>query len=122
MSKYMFERLTALDNSFLVAEQANQPMHVASVNIFEAGDLARPAGGIDVNRIRQALRQNRLSVKQVTMNEDARLDVMAGREYGDASLWWVIAAASNIGWGLQVPAGTRILVPTSLEQIAGLVE
>ena len=78
------------------------------------------AGG--VNRIRQALRQNRLSVKQVTMNEDARLDVMAGREYGDASLWWVIAAASNIGWGLQVPAGTRILVPTSLEQIAGLVE
>ena len=59
------------------------------------------AGG--VNRIRQALRQNRLSVKQVTMNEDARLDVMAGREYGDA-------------------AGTRILVPTSLEQIAGLVE
>ncbi len=78
------------------------------------------AGG--VNRIRQALRQNRLSVKQVTMNGDARLDVMAGREYGDASLWWVIAAASNIGWGLQVPAGTRILVPTSLEQIAGLVE
>ena len=54
MSKYMFERLTALDNSFLVAEQASQPMHVAAVNIFEAGDLARPAGGIDVNRIRQA--------------------------------------------------------------------
>lgn len=54
MSKYMFERLTALDNSFLVAEQASQPMHVAAVNIFEAGDLARPAGGIDVNKIRQA--------------------------------------------------------------------
>ena len=78
------------------------------------------AGG--VNRIRQAIRQNLISLKEVTMNEDARLDVMAGREYGDASLWWVIAAASNIGWGLQVPAGTRILVPTSLEQIAGLVE
>ena len=78
------------------------------------------AGG--VNRIRQAIRQNQLAVKQVTMNEDARLDVMAGREYGDASLWWVIAAASNIGWGLQVPAGTRILIPTVLAQIADLVE
>jgi hypothetical protein len=56
------------------------------------------------------------------MKEDARLDVMAGREYGDASLWWVIAAASNIGWGLQVPAGTRILIPATLSQIADLVE
>ena len=78
------------------------------------------AGG--VNRIRQAIRQNLISLKEVTMNEDARLDVMAGREYGDASLWWIIAAASNIGWGLQVPAGTRILIPTALAQIADLVE
>ena len=78
------------------------------------------AGG--VNRIRQAIRQNQISLKEVTLNEDARLDVLAGREYGDASLWWVIAAASNIGWGLQVPAGTRILIPSILAQIVDLVE
>ena len=89
-------------------------------NLVNRGRAFGTAGG--VNRIRQAMRQNLLSVKQVTMNEDARLDVMAGREYGDASLWWVIAAASNIGWGLQVPAGTRILIPTTLSQIAGLDE
>lgn len=89
-------------------------------NLVSRGKAFGTAGG--VNRIRQAMRQDLISVKQVTMNEDARLDVMAGREYGDASLWWVIAAASNIGWGLQVPAGTRILIPTTLSQIAGLVE
>jgi hypothetical protein len=26
-------------------------------------------------------------------------------------LGWLIAAASNIGWMLQVPAGTRIIIP-----------
>jgi len=89
-------------------------------NLVSQGRAFGTAGG--VNRIRLAIRQNQIALKQITMKEDTRLDVLAGREYGDASLWWVIAAASNIGWGLQVPAGTRILIPTTLSQIADLVE
>jgi len=46
-----------------------------------------------------------------------RLDTIAGREYGDGTLWWVIAAASGIGWGLQVPPGTVIKIP-KIEDVA----
>ena len=58
----------------------------------------------------------------MVIKEAQRLDHIAGKRYGSSSLWWVIAAASNIGWGLQVPAGTRILMPNSLEQISDIVE
>ncbi len=51
MADYRYERLTALDNSFLVFESANTPMHVGSVAIFEAAALLTAAGGIDIDRI-----------------------------------------------------------------------
>jgi len=49
-----------------------------------------------------------------------RLDTIAGVVYGDGSYWWILAAASNIGWGLQVPPGTLIIVP-DLAQVAAIV-
>jgi|LauGreDrversion4_2_1035121.scaffolds.fasta_scaffold397121_2 nucleoid-associated protein YgaU len=56
----------------------------------------------------------------VTTQAD-RLDTLAGALYGDGRYWWVLAAASNIGWGLQVPPGTLINVPDlrAVERIAG---
>lgn len=51
MADYRYERLSALDNSFLVFESANTPMHVASIAIFEAGPLTAPHGGIDIERV-----------------------------------------------------------------------
>jgi hypothetical protein len=74
-----------------------------------------------VMRIRQAMREGSLSLRVIVIKEAERLDVLAGREYGDARLWWVIAATSNIGWPLQVPPGTRLAVPTDLSQIAALI-
>lgn len=47
-----FERLSALDAAFLAVETETSPMHVGAVAIFEAGPLARPEGGIDIDRIR----------------------------------------------------------------------
>ena len=49
-----------------------------------------------------------------------RLDTISGIVYGDARYWWVLAAASNIGWGMQVPAGTLLQVP-DLGSVASLV-
>ena len=72
-------------------------------------------------RIREALNAGTLSTTAFTSQETDRLDVLAGRYYGDGRLWWVIAAASGIGWWLQVPSGTRIVVPTDLNQVMGLV-
>ena len=54
MPRYAYERLTALDNSFLLLEKPNAYMHVASTLIFDAGPLRRPEGGIDVDAVRAA--------------------------------------------------------------------
>jgi hypothetical protein len=64
-----------------------------------------------VATIRSAISSGRISYREIVMQEDQRLDILAGIEYGDSTLWWVIAAASNIGWGLQVPADTLIRIP-----------
>ncbi|MFT4569695.1 MAG: diacylglycerol O-acyltransferase [Hyphomicrobiaceae bacterium] len=55
MPSYAYDRLTALDNSFLQLEQPNAYMHVASTMTFEAGPLAKPDGGIDVDRLRKMI-------------------------------------------------------------------
>jgi diacylglycerol O-acyltransferase / wax synthase len=52
MTQRAYDRLTALDNSFLVFEGHDTHMHVASTMIFEAGPLRSRDGGIDVERIR----------------------------------------------------------------------
>jgi diacylglycerol O-acyltransferase len=54
MPRYAYDRLTALDNSFLLLEKPNSYMHVASTLIFEAGPLRKPEGGIDMDAIRDA--------------------------------------------------------------------
>ena len=51
------------------------------------------------------------------MTETDRLDTLAGSVYGDGRLWWVIAAASGIGWWTQVPSGTLVLIPTDLTEV-----
>jgi WS/DGAT/MGAT family acyltransferase len=47
-----YERLTALDSSFLDIEDVSVHMHVAAVLLFEPGPLARDDGGLDMERIR----------------------------------------------------------------------
>ncbi len=46
-----YDRLTALDTTFLAIEDANAHMHVGSVALFEAGPLRGPHGGLDIDRI-----------------------------------------------------------------------
>ena len=54
------------------------------------------------------------------VKQGERLDSLAGRFYNDAKLWWVIAAASGVGWNLQVPPGIKLKIP-NLSQVATLV-
>jgi hypothetical protein len=56
-----------------------------------------------------------------TTKESERLDIVAGEYYGDGTLWWIIAAASGIGWGLQVPPGIELIIPSDIGQIEALV-
>ena len=44
-----------------------------------------------------------------------RLDNVAFRYYGDASLWWVIAQANHIGKGtLVIENGIQLRIPTNI--------
>ena len=54
MARYAYEPLSAQDQSFLAFERANVRMHVAATQIFEAGNLKTPDGGIDVERYKRA--------------------------------------------------------------------
>ncbi|HWP67471.1 MAG TPA: wax ester/triacylglycerol synthase family O-acyltransferase [Candidatus Limnocylindria bacterium] len=47
-----YERLSAQDRSFLLFEDRHTHMHLGGVAIFEAGPLAKPDGGIAIERIR----------------------------------------------------------------------
>lgn len=54
MPRYAYERLSPQDNDFLIWERPGLPMHTAGTQIFRAGPLARPDGGIDFAAIRRA--------------------------------------------------------------------
>jgi diacylglycerol O-acyltransferase len=53
MATPAFDRLSFLDNSFLIAESPTNHMHIAGTATYEAGPLQRADGGIDAQRIRQ---------------------------------------------------------------------
>jgi diacylglycerol O-acyltransferase len=50
-----YDRLTALDASFLALESESVHMHVGSVGIFEPGPLADESGGLDFDRALQLI-------------------------------------------------------------------
>src|SRR5207244_147076 len=52
MRPYAYDRLSFLDNSFLITESPTNHMHIAGTATYEAGPLRRPDGGIDVDRVR----------------------------------------------------------------------
>jgi diacylglycerol O-acyltransferase / wax synthase len=53
MPRPAFDRLSFLDNSFLLAESPTNHMHIAGTARYEAGPLRRADGGIDPERIRE---------------------------------------------------------------------
>jgi nucleoid-associated protein YgaU len=72
-------------------------------------------------KITAAVETGAINCSTYILEEGERLDHIAGSAYGDSSYWWVIAAASNIGWGLQVPPGTLLRIPTSIDTVLGIV-
>ncbi|HXQ21451.1 MAG TPA: wax ester/triacylglycerol synthase family O-acyltransferase [Candidatus Acidoferrales bacterium] len=52
MAENAYDRLSFLDNSFLIMETPTSPMHVAGTATFEAGPLQTADGGIDIEKIR----------------------------------------------------------------------
>lgn len=74
-----------------------------------------------IDRIREGVATGRIRVSTLTLTEGHRLDTLAGLLLDDGRLWWVIAAMSGIGWGLQVPAGTQIVYPENSADVEALI-
>jgi len=96
-----------------------------SINRY-ASDNAIMGGKIlgtnsSLRNLREANKAGSLSTISYVIKEGERLDILAGQYYGDGRLWWVIAAASGIGWWMQVPPGTKLLIPTDLSQVESYV-
>ena len=75
-----------------------------------------------VRQIYLGVTENRITYTTYIMKFSDRLDTLAAIHYGSGDLWWIIAAASGIGWGLQVPPDTLIRIPDNLQQIISLIE
>lgn len=61
--------------------------------------------------IRSAIKAGTLPYREAVLRGRSRLDTVSGEEYGDGRYWWIIAAASDIGWALQCPPGTVLYIP-----------
>lgn len=83
------------------------------------GGLLQSAKSVAI--LRRARDFGLLSTRTLVLSQDQRLDHIAYKELGDPHAWWIIAALSDIGWGLQLPAGTILRLPTDLQVINSLV-
>lgn len=64
-----------------------------------------------IEAIRVGISNGTIRYDERTLQGAERLDVIAGKAYGDGTYWWAIAAASDIGWAPQVPPGTFLRIP-----------
>ena len=72
-------------------------------------------------RIRRARELGLIPTQTIILTETQRLDHLAHKYLGNSQLWWVLAALSDIGWGLQLAPGTIIRVPTNMSAIERIV-
>ena len=84
-----------------------------------SGGLLQTAKAVSV--LRRARDFGLIQFETIVIQESQRLDHIAYDKLGNPHDWWVIAALSDIGWGLQVPPGTILKIPIDRNAIAALV-
>ncbi len=75
----------------------------------------------NMSKIKTACDTGVLKYEVYVIQEGQRIDQLAGLAYQSSSYWWIIAAASGIGWGMQVPPGTVLKIPVNLTDVLGLL-
>ena len=86
---------------------------------IEVGTKIAIGNSYAITSIREVVDRGLVSYSTRIIQEGERLDQIAGELYGDSSYWWIIAAASGIGWGLQIAPGTLLRIPNSIESVLG---
>jgi hypothetical protein len=70
--------------------------------------------------ISDGVKNGSIRYEKTFLKAGERLDILAGKIYGDGKLWWILAGASKIGWSCQTPPGTEIIIP-NLEDVGRLL-
>lgn len=97
------------------------PDRYARSKVIRKGKKAARTPSVAARLIYEGVTAGTIPVQLFILSEGQRLDIVAANFYGDPGFWWVIAAASGIGWQCQVPPGTQLKIPTSAAQIQQLV-
>ncbi len=101
-----FERLSAMDLSFLGMEDGRAHMHIGSVSIYDAGPLRREDGALDIERI--------LSFIEAQLHKVPRFRQKLAWVPGTGQPVWVDDARFNLRFhvrhtALPAPGGERLL-------------
>jgi hypothetical protein len=64
-----------------------------------------------INVIRSGIKNGTIKTRELILTESQRCDTIAGIVFGNGRFWWIICAASSIGWSLQCPPGTILKIP-----------
>ena len=64
--------------------------------------------------------KNAILLYRSTREASRLVVIIAAQELGDGRNWWMIAAASKIGWAPQVPPGTLLRIP-NIDDVLALV-
>lgn len=88
-------------------------------NIVKEGKIIGTS--TSMSRIFYAVDNGAIQCSTYILEESQRLDHLAGLAYQNSSYWWVIAAASGIGWSLQVPPGTYIRIPNNIDKVLEVI-
>ena len=78
-----------------------------SISRYTLNDKIREGKGLATSGamsiIFNACENGTIKYETYVLEESQRLDQLSGLAYQTSTYWWVISAASGIGWGLQVP-------------------
>ena len=72
-------------------------------------------------KIYNAVNNGTLGFSSHVLKGGERIEHIAGSAYGSSTYWWIIAAASGIGWWLQAPAGTRLVIPVDINEVGAVI-
>ncbi len=72
------------------------------------------------SRIYKDCKNGILEHDMLVYTKNDRLDKLSQKYYNNGLDWWIIAAASGLGWWMQINEGTQIIIPTNINQLRSL--
>jgi WS/DGAT/MGAT family acyltransferase len=108
-----YERLSAMDATFLDLEDASSHMHIGSVGIFDAGPVSLEGGGLDMERM--------LGLSDVALQKNARFRQKIARIPRLESPVWVDDERFNLSYHVRHTALPAPGDERQLKRLAGRI-